>query len=159
MKTVKQKTNYSKITSQNLSSVHESLKSHLGYLLHKSTLLFKLESSERLASLGIQSCHFAALLIIDTEQSTNQIQICSETGVDKATMVSTIDHLENLKLIERVVSKNDRRVKILNLTKKGKNILKKAKAIRAEYEKDYLSSLNKQEAESLKIFLLKLIER
>lgn len=86
------------------------------------------------------------------------MQICTKTGVDKATMVQTIDHLENLKLVERIISKNDRRVKILNLTKKGSLLLNKAKAIRAEYEKDYLSALSSQEAEQLKKYCSSLLK-
>ncbi len=144
---------------ENSSAVHEALKPHFGYLLHKTSLLYKLESSKRLASLNIQACHFAALLIIESETSANQIQICSETGVDKATMVKTIDHLQNLKLVERVESKSDRRIKNLNLTKKGKRLLTQAKEIRAGYEKDFLDSLTSGEAKSIRKILLKLIEK
>lgn len=155
----KQKMSCDEVVYENPSVVHEALKPHLGYLLHKASVLFKFEGAKKFAPLGLQGYHFAALLIIEAEPSTNQIQICSETGVDKATMVKTIDHLEDLKLVERLESKNDRRVKNLNLTKKGKQVLEKAKIIRAQHEKDFLSGLNDKEIENFKKTLLRLIEK
>lgn len=155
----KQKLACDDVVYDNPSAVHEALKPHLGYLLHKTSVLFKYEGAKKLAPLGLQGYHFAALLIIEAEPSTNQIQICSETGVDKATMVKTIDHLEDLKLVERVESTNDRRVKNLNLTKKGKQILEKAKVLRAQYEKEFMQGFTEKEVESFKKTLLRLIEK
>lgn len=155
----KQKVNCDDVVYDNPTAVHEALKPHLGYLIHKASLLFKHEGSQKLAPLNLQGFHFAALLIIETDPNTSQIQVCTETGVDKATMVKTIDHLEDLKLVERVESKNDRRVKYLHLTKKGKLVLEKAKVIRAQYEKEFLSALDPKEADQFKKSLLKLIEK
>lgn len=154
----KQEMNCGDVVYDNPSAVHESLKPYLGYLLHKTSLVFRFEGSKKLAPLGLQPYHFAALLIIESDSNTNQNQICTETGVDKATMVKTIDHLEDSGLVERVESKNDRRVKNLILTKKGKQTLEKAKLVRKQHEKDFMRGLGEAEIKNFKATLLKLIE-
>lgn len=141
------------------STVHPALKKYLGYLLHQNTLLFKARGRLKLDPLQIQGYHLMALQVIEeTGSPINQNQLCQSTGVDKATMVKTIDHLEKLGYVERVDSKNDRRVKNLHLTRKGKSALAQAHRIRGEYEKEFLSPLTSEEAESFRRFLLRLLE-
>lgn len=149
---------YDEISYDNPSTVHEALKSHLGYLLHKATLVYKTFANKRLEQLGIQGYHLATLLVINSENDkANQIQICTGTGVDKATMVKTIDHLEKLKLVERVESKTDRRSKNLILTKKGHDIIQKAAVIKNESERICLSCLGEGQDEVFKQMLLTIV--
>jgi DNA-binding MarR family transcriptional regulator len=149
---------YDNISYDNPATVHDSLKAHLGYLLHKATLIYKTFANKRLEKLGIQGYHLAALLVINAENNTNQIQICTSTGVDKATMVKTIDHLEKLKLVERIESKTDRRVKNLHLTKKGHEIIQKAEAIKKDSERLYLTCLGPGQDEVFKKMLLTVVK-
>jgi DNA-binding MarR family transcriptional regulator len=143
----------------NPSITHEALKHYLGYLLHKATIMYKSGAYEKLAVLNLQGFHTAALAIIEADPNVNQIQICSETGVDKATMVKTIDHLQKMGLVERKESQNDRRVKTLSITKKGKAVLTQAVKIRIGCENDFLSVLSAKESELFRATLLKLVQR
>lgn len=103
--------------------------------------------------------HLAILsLIASDDHDVNQNLLCEETGIDKASMVKIIDHLESLSYIERVNSKQDRRIKNLVLTKKGTLILSEAHKLRNNLEEKFLSSLNKSEIETFKKLLLRILD-
>ena len=111
------------VVYQDLSKVHPALRPYLGYCLHKVTTIFKSKVNSVFIEQGLQGHHFATLSVIASSPDINQIKICEEMGVDKASMVKIIDHLEKQKLIERVASKEDRRVKNLVTTPKGEKFL------------------------------------
>jgi MarR family transcriptional regulator for hemolysin len=58
----------------------------------------------------------------------SQTELAQQLGVDGATLVATIDRLAAAGLIERSPSRQDRRVKLLVLTTKGRALEEKARA-------------------------------
>jgi len=146
------------VNYQDVSKVHPALRPYLGYCMHKIATIFKTKLNEAFDSQDIQSHHFAILSVIASGEDVNQMKICDEMGIDKASMVKIIDHLESLKLIERVGSKEDRRVKNLHCTPKGQKILLAGQAKRAEVEADFLASLSEQEIHTFKTLLLKILD-
>ncbi len=149
---------FTQIRFQDITKIHPALKNSLGYCLFKCTSIFKSQLEKELQSLNINTHHMALLSVLSQEKSSNQNQIGDELGVDKASMVKLIDHLENLKLVERVSCTTDRRVKFLRITPFGTTYLKKISAIRSQVEKNFLSSLSEQENFQLRSSLLKLLE-
>jgi MarR family transcriptional regulator for hemolysin len=55
----------------------------------------------------------------DEARPPSQTALAQQLGVDGATLVATIDRLANAKLIERIPSRQDRRVKLVVLTRQG----------------------------------------
>jgi len=146
------------VNYQDVSKVHPALRPYFGYCVHKIATIFKSKLNEAFGSQDIQSHHFAILSVIASSSDVNQMKICDEVGIDKASMVKIIDHLESLKLIERVGSKEDRRVKNLHITAKGQKILLAGQNKRAEVESDFLSSLSEQEIQTFKTLMLKILD-
>ncbi|MEV6348865.1 MarR family transcriptional regulator [Actinoplanes sp. NPDC051851] len=60
------------------------------------------------------------VLIHALEEERTQIQLAALAGVDKTTMVGTVDELERRGLAERRPSATDRRARIIAVTEKGR---------------------------------------
>lgn len=149
------------IALSNACKVNPHLTDHLGYCLHKASVMMKLEIQEAFAEYNLQGVHFAVLSIIDKSEDPEgitQIKISEVTGIDKASLVKVIDHLESLKFIERIGSKTDRRVKNLIVTKAGMKMVQIAKKKYQDLEVQFLSVLPKKDAESFKEMLLKILK-
>jgi len=145
-------------TSELNGELVKSIEHFLGYLLHRTTLLYKSSMLPEYTPYNIMGQHFVALAIIDANPKINQIQICQSLGVDKATMVKTVDDLVRAKFIERKECENDRRIKRLVLTKKGQTVLLALEERRKVREKEFLSTLSADEALQFKDILSRLIK-
>jgi MarR family transcriptional regulator, organic hydroperoxide resistance regulator len=108
----------------------------LYYLLSKrlNTLLAE-------AGLGITVDQFRLLTMLWKEDGITQQQLADKLGRDRAGVTRMTDILEEQGVLVRVADKNDRRVNLLHLTKKGREIepLAAAAAQRAldEMTKDF----------------------
>lgn len=146
------------ITYDDVAQVHAALRPYLGYCLHKVTTILKAKVNEAFLKQGVQGHHFAILSVIASSAEVNQMKICEEMGIDKASMVKITDHLEKLKYIERVGSIADRRVKNLHITKAGQKFLDLAKSQRKKLEDDFLDCLEPSEREHFKKTLLTILD-
>lgn len=147
------------VSFNDVRKVHPALRNYLGYCLHKTTTIFRAEVNSAFEKHDIQGHHIAILSVIAANNGEiNQIKLCDETGIDKASMVKIVDHIEKLGYIQRVNSQKDRRVKKLSVTKRGSLFLKKGQQIRGEIESRFLSALNKNEIETFKKLLLRILD-
>jgi MarR family transcriptional regulator, transcriptional regulator for hemolysin len=72
----------------------------------------------------------------------SQTALAQQLGVDGATLVSTIDRLTASKLIERIPSRQDRRVKLVVLTQAGRELERKLRAHADGLRREALAHLN-----------------
>ena len=125
-------------------------------LAHASHVL-STELTAELAGLGITprgSCVLASAL---TGEHT-QIQLADRCGLDKTTMVVTVDELEKAGLVERQTSPTDRRARIIVVTPQGRVMSAKAADVIDRVHDDVLSSLPDDEREGLVAGLTRLVE-
>ena len=141
-----------------VSKVHPALRPYLGYCLHKVTTILKSQVNSMFEDHQLQGQHFAILSVIASSPDINQMKICEEMGIDKASMVKITDHLEKGKFIERIASKDDRRVKILRITSLGEKFLRMAQGKRLEIEKKFMNPLSEAEALQFKDSILKILD-
>ena len=142
-----------------VTKIHPALKASLGYCLFKSSALYRTRLEDAIKPLDMNVHHFALLSVLANDKSTNQNQMCDELGIDKASMVKLIDHIEKQKLVERVTCTDDRRVKFVHVTAKGLATLEKARKIRNSIEEKYLEPLTEAEKMTLRSILPRLIEQ
>lgn len=131
------------------TKVHPALKEFFGYCLTKSALRYKALHNEALKKLNIQSHHLGILKVVESGP-ISQIDLGAELGVDKASMVKCIDHLEKIGLVERRGDLEDRRIKNVGLTAKGAQLLKNAKKIRQQVEDNFLKPLNAEQQKTFR---------
>src|ERR687887_1473852 len=103
----------------------EPLCDNLCWLLSRASYTLTTELTAALEGLGISPRAHAVLAAAATGEHT-QTQLARMVGLDKTTMVVTLDELEAAGLAERRPSKIDRRARVIAVTRAGKRKLEQA---------------------------------
>lgn len=127
-----------------------------GFLLGKALQQMENKFSEGLLSFNINSRQYGVLLFIEEKPYSSQKDISENLQIDRTTMVSHIDHLETLGLVERTKNPNDRRSYSLLITEKGKEVLNSRWEFLTHIESEVLAPLDQQERQLLKDFLIRI---
>jgi MarR family transcriptional regulator, transcriptional regulator for hemolysin len=94
----------------------------LSFLLNQAAYALAAQLGAALADLGITVREYCVLMKAD-EQERTQIAIAALAGLDKTTMVVTLDGLERAGYAERRVSTTDRRARVVAVTPEGRRVL------------------------------------
>lgn len=137
--------------------VHPGLKVYFGYCLSKAALKHKSMLAKELDKYKIVSPQLGILKLLQIAGPASQISLGQDMHIDKASMVKFIDGLEKQKYVRRVPEKNDRRIKLVELTEKGAKALQTLAKIRQEVEDEFLAPLTAKEKEALKEIISKLV--
>ena len=113
----------------------------LGWLLTQTAHGLAVEQTARMEGLGFAPRGYCVLqTALDGEYT--QGEIGEMIGVDKTTMVVTLDQLEAAGLAERTPSKTDRRARVISVTGKGKKKVAEAERVTADLYEDVLADLD-----------------
>lgn len=118
----------------------------LGFLLSQASHVLMTELVARLANLGISQRHYCVLSSALVGDLT-QIRLAEMCGLDKTTMVVTMDELEKAGLAVRRPSASDRRARIVAVTEAGEDMVAKARDVVAGVYEDVLGVLPPDERE------------
>lgn len=99
------------------------------------------------------------LMIRDTPGSASPTELAAELGVSGAGMTGRLDGLEKAGWIRRIPSVDDRRRVIVEVTKAGMEIWRRAMDIRGEAEDDLAGALTERELATLNRLLKKVTLR
>ena len=113
---------------------------NLCWLLARASQVLSSELTAALSDLGLAPRGHMVLLAAESG-SYSQTEIARMVGLDKTTMVVTMDELERAGLAERRPSPTDRRARVIVVTKKGTRLLRKADAIFDAIRGDVLATL------------------
>ena len=138
-----------------VETMHPALKNYFCYCLFKASTQIKTIFEQALAPFRFQTVHYAILCVLEQENNPTQHQVGELIGIDKASMVKLVDHLESLKIIERL-SGSDRRCKMLHITHHGHSVFRKAKEAACKAEKRIMKALNTEEQSQLRLLLPRL---
>ena len=83
-------------------------------------------------------------------QDHTQIELANLIGLDKTTMVTTVDALEEAGLAERRPSSADRRVRVIAVTKAGEAKVSEARKVIDQVQADVLARLPARERTALR---------
>ena len=100
----------------------------LMFLLSQASHVLNTELTAALARIGISPRHYCVLKQGMAGDYT-QIRLAELCGLDKTTMVVTIDELERAGLAERRPSSTDRRVRIIAVTDAGARVARRSQEI------------------------------
>jgi len=130
----------------------------LCWLLSRASYVLTTELTAALQELGISPrahCVMAAAL----SGEHTQTELARMIGLDKTTMVVTLDELESAGLAERKPSKTDRRARVIGVTKAGQRKVREAEAIAKRIRADVLGVLPPAEREVFLASLTKLVSQ
>jgi MarR family transcriptional regulator for hemolysin len=132
------------------------VKRDLMFLLSQAGHVLMTELTAGLAGLGISMRHYCVLSHA-MPGDLSQIRLAELCGLDKTTMVVTMDELEKAGLAERRPSATDRRARIIAVTDAGVDMVAKAHDVVAGIYEDVLSALPEDEREALLNGLTRLV--
>lgn len=124
------------------------LAGNLNWLLSQANHALSTEMTARLEAIGIYPRGFCVLKTA-LDQGLTQSEIAAMIGLDKTTMVVTVDELERAGLAERRPSETDRRARVIHVTGAGRRKLKQAGAVVAQIQDEVLAALPAGEREVL----------
>lgn len=131
-------------SSPRATQAPEPLASDLSWLLARTSHALTTELTAALECSGISPREHSVLATAMTGAYT-QTELARIVGLDKTTMVVTLDDLEAQGLAERRPSSNDRRVRVIVVTKAGERKVGEAEAILDRVQDDVLGALPAQE--------------
>jgi DNA-binding MarR family transcriptional regulator len=124
------------------------LAANLGWLLAQTSHALKTELTAALQSVGISPrAHHVLKTAMQGEYT--QTELARIVGLDKTTMVVTLDDLEAAGLAERRLSATDRRARVVAVTKAGAARVRQAEAIAARVHAEVLDTLPARERKAL----------
>ncbi|MBV8987267.1 MAG: MarR family transcriptional regulator [Solirubrobacterales bacterium] len=126
----------------------EPLAGDLCWLLSRASHALMTEQTAALEGSGI-SPREHAVLVTAMSGSYTQSELARLVGLDKTTMVVTVDELEATGLAERRPSASDRRARVIVVTEAGRRKVSEAQAILERVREDVLSLLSPDERQVL----------
>ena len=134
----------------------EPLKADLCWLLSRASYILTTELTAAFEGLGLSPrahCVLATAMTGDLSQT----EIAQRVGLDKTTMVVTLDELEAAGLAERRPSSEDRRARIIAVTTAGQRKVREAEEIADRIRADVLSALPEDDREVFLAALTRLV--
>lgn len=86
-------------------------------------------------AVGLTSAQFQVMFLLNESNGICQHDIENEFSLSRAAVSGLLDSMENAGLIRRVVSDNDRRLRIIEITPEGKSKLEMARKMAMDAEK------------------------
>jgi len=130
---------------------------NLAWLLYRAHWALASELAAALEPLGVSARGYHVLHAALSGEHT-QTELADVVGLDKTTMVLTVDELERAGLAERRLSPRDRRARIISVTPAGKRKVTEAEKVKERVQAEVLGELTPSEGAALMGALAKLVE-
>ena len=130
----------------------------VGFLISQLGFFSSKAFTEALEPVGIGPREFLLMRFVAAAEGQSQQALAERLAVPASRMVALVDHLEDAGLVERRADPEDRRVRGLHLTRKGRGALERASKIAIDYETRLCAGINREERERLIDLLQKLQE-
>lgn len=133
----------------------------VGFMLWQVNNLWYRKLHRLLTPIGLTYVQFLTLDAIDRltslHKSVNQSELAMYTGCHKMMISKVLRNLEDKQAVVRENSKEDRRIVLLKITKKGKQILEKGRPIIEGMDKDFFEAIETIEVDALRGNFIKLL--
>jgi DNA-binding MarR family transcriptional regulator len=121
----------------------------LGYLLRRAQGAMHRDFMAAVAEFSLTQKQVGTLWLIHANPGVSQVEVAAALDMDRATMLSVTDRLEDRGLVIRKRSSTDRRRQQLYLTPAGQSTLRKCKARIAEHEQKFSELFSSAELAAL----------
>lgn len=114
---------------------------------------------QAVAEVGLQDFEYEtlhSLMIRDTPGTASPTDLADELGVSGAGMTGRLDRLEQAGWVQRTASPDDRRRVVVEITKSGADIWRRAMAIRGSQEDEVVGVLTAKERATINRLLRKM---
>ena len=133
------------------------MENNLCWLLSQTSHVLMTEMTAALEELGLTPRSHSVLVTAMTGELT-QSEVAQQVGLDKTTIVVTVDELEAAGLAERRPSKTDRRARVIAVTKAGERRAAEGQKLVERTQCEVLDTLPARERDALVGGLSRLVE-
>ncbi len=127
----------------------QDIDGHIGYQLRLAQIAAYRAFEGSLGRYGIAPRYLGLLAIIDANPGQAQSRLAEAISLSRSTLVAIIDRLEQDGLVQRGASPGDRRVKVVDLTSKGRRIVQDLVARSKRHEEQLAKGMTKEERASM----------
>jgi len=113
--------------------------------LFLATHAWLIELYRRLRPLGFSHSRWLLLLHLSRHDGCTHRELAQHIGIEAATLVRLVDHMEKEGLLKRCGSETDRRVKHLHLSDAGKKVVENIRSYAAGLRKEIMSGTSKED--------------
>ncbi|CAN5376138.1 MarR family transcriptional regulator [soil metagenome] len=118
----------------------------LTFLLHAAVDRMTIELDRAAVEMGLNDVRdWLVLAVLDDGQHRTQLELSRTVCVDKTTLISVLDRLEQHELVVRTVDPADRRVRIPQITSAGRDVYAKFATARDAAEARALDGVDQEE--------------
>jgi DNA-binding MarR family transcriptional regulator len=115
--------------------------------------------AERLGPHGLTPGHVGSLRVIAAAAGSSQQAVAARLGMFPSRLVALVDELQELGLVERRESPRDRRICLLAVTARGRQVLDSLRRVAREHQDALLAALNTEERRVLASLLLRIADQ
>ena len=119
------------------------------HLLHRAGQCTGEVFAARLGHLDLTPRQFAVMIAVGARESSTQISITEDTGIDRSTMVDVVRRLMKRGLLQRRRSRADARFYVVRLTPAGRELIDGAVPEAVKVENAILSGLSPRDRDTL----------
>lgn len=123
----------------------KSLNEQFAESLYLTNHAWRTALDRRLRPLGFSHSRWLLLLHLSRNDGCTHRELAQSMGIEAATLVRLVDHMEKERLLKRCGSETDRRVKHLRLSEAGKLVVENIRSYAAELRKEVLAGLSQSE--------------
>lgn len=115
--------------------------------LHLAQHAWRNELDRRLRPQGFSHSRWLLLLHLSRHDGCTHCELAHHMGIEAATLVKQVDHMEQEGLLKRCGSETDRRVKHLHLSASGKKAVEHIHSSAAELRSELLDGMSREQIE------------
>ncbi|HET7507826.1 MAG TPA: MarR family winged helix-turn-helix transcriptional regulator [Solirubrobacterales bacterium] len=130
----------------------------LAFLLSQVGIHASRRFAERISAVDLNPPLFRVLNLVAAGEGQSQQAIGAAIEIPASRMVALVDELEQRGLVERRPKPDDRRVRALYLTAKGKRCLARGRKIAAEHEAELTEGMSEPDRKRLVALLQKIVD-
>jgi MarR family transcriptional regulator for hemolysin len=120
-----------------------SLDERFTHALHGGARAWRGAVERRLRARGLTAAGWSAMAAVTASAAPpSQRELARQLGVDGATLVATIDRLAAASLVERMPSPHDRRVKLVVLTERGRELAHEVEGFTAGLRRELMARID-----------------
>jgi len=113
--------------------------------LHMVAHAWRTELDRRLRPMGFSHSRWLLLLQLSRHDGCTHRELAQHLGIEAATLVRLVDHMEQEGLLKRSISTTDRRIKHLHLSAAGRKAVEQIRSHAAVLRKEILSTSSNEE--------------
>jgi DNA-binding MarR family transcriptional regulator len=133
--------------------MQNDLEADFGWALRGISAAFRTAAAAAVAEVPGQGRGYLVLLTVDGGARPSQAEVATLLSLTRTETTHLLDDLESHGLVERMASTQDRRVRNILPTAKGRTVLRAARKALRKTEESLLAPLTDDEAETLRALL------